>query len=79
MSDPEFLGTVPLTDPNFVLSLSDVVKGQKYYWRVDQTTSIGIVQGETIWSLQSVRLRIWTCLSMPQTLNCRQSGGLVQF
>jgi hypothetical protein len=50
MSDPEFLGTVPLTDPNFVLSLSDVVKGQKYYWRVDQTTSIGIVQGETIWS-----------------------------
>jgi hypothetical protein len=49
-SDPEFLGTVPLTDPNYVLSLSDVAKGQTYYWRIDETTSGGVIQGTTVWS-----------------------------
>lgn len=48
-SDPEFLGTVPLTDPNYVLSLTEVVKGQTYYWRIDETTSGGVVQGMSVW------------------------------
>jgi hypothetical protein len=46
--DPEFLGTVPLTDPNFVLPLSAVEHGVTYYWRVDETIGGGVVKGETI-------------------------------
>lgn len=49
-SDPEFLGTVPLTDPNFVLSPGQVSRGQTYYWRVDETTSIGVVKAAGVWS-----------------------------
>jgi len=30
------------------LSLADVVKGQTYYWRVDETTAGGVVKGATI-------------------------------
>ncbi|HOL87633.1 MAG TPA: LamG domain-containing protein [Anaerohalosphaeraceae bacterium] len=48
-SSPEFLGTVPLGDPNFVLSLGQVVKGQTYYWRVDETTSSGVVKAAGVW------------------------------
>lgn len=48
-SDPEFLGTVPLTDPNWVLSLSQLVKGQTYFWRVDETTSSGVVKAAGVW------------------------------
>lgn len=48
-SDPEFLGTVPLTDPNWVLPLSSLVKGQTYYWRVDETTAGGVVKGDGVW------------------------------
>ncbi|MCE5184616.1 MAG: LamG domain-containing protein [Planctomycetaceae bacterium] len=47
-SDPEFVGTAPLNDPNFVLSLADVARGQTYYWRVDETTDIGVVKGSSI-------------------------------
>lgn len=54
-SDPEYKGTTPLTDPNFVVSLGDIVKGQTYYWRVDETTAGGVVTGNAI-----ARFIVWT-------------------
>lgn len=48
-SSPEFLGTVPLGDPNFFLSLSQVVKDRTYYWRVDETTPGGVVKAADVW------------------------------
>ncbi len=47
-SDLQYRGTVPLTDPNCILALSEIEKGQTYYWRVDETTDSGIVKANSL-------------------------------
>jgi len=48
-NDPEYKGSVPLATTSYVLSLDDVEKSQTYYWRVDETTSGGVVKAQAIW------------------------------
>ena len=46
--DPEYRGTTPLSDPNFVLPLDFVEKGRTYYWRIDETTPRGVIKGDSV-------------------------------
>jgi len=48
-NDPEYKGAVPLETTYYTLSLDDVEKGQTYYWRVDETTSGGVVKAQSVW------------------------------
>ncbi len=47
-SDPEFRGTTPLSDPNYILPLDFIEKGQAYYWRIDETTPRGVIKGDSV-------------------------------
>jgi hypothetical protein len=47
-ASPEYRGTTPLNDPNYILPLSSIQKGQTYYWRIDETTPRGVIKGDSV-------------------------------
>ena len=51
-ASPEYKGQVPLGSPNYTLSLTDIVRGQTYYWRVDETTASGVIKAASVWQFK---------------------------